>query len=717
VFAAVYIGNTWTPSSYGIALKAIGAPEAGPQLGSPREVRWDEYLVLTPLFQITLKNQFKRYNELSPYREDLRNFYALPILDWSLAFKPQLWAFFIVSPAYAYSLYHFVLISAFVVGFTIFVRQLGASPAVSLIAAFILFFAHFTQVWWTTNAPTFAFAPWVAVIYLSNWRWQLRLPALIYVATLWLCSHLYPPFIIGAVFAMAVLIIAFRPDRLRTGDIAIAVLAGAASVLLVWTYYGEIFAIMRNTEYPGQRELVGGSVPWFMITAYLFPYFNILQFQPLLPGDGVNACEIAVMGTLLPLAFLIFIDHRQLIRWAANNLWVLAVLTIGLGLTFAWMIFPLPAWSVKFLLWNYVPPSRLSWGAGLILTLGLAVIISHVPWKLNERRIVIFCAAVVFAWILSKLIFIEFIYPRPDLRSGTTLAHSWMDWIALLPFLIILIVLRMAKNDRITAALKRPSVLLGVVAAVGATTFGSFNPLQSARPIFSPPETRYLTALRDMALAHPNGYVAVEQSSGAMLNGLGVPSINHMLLRPQLDFFRARFPELADNVFSRVFNRYGQIIPSIEPGVSLLAPDAIQIPIDRFGLSILVKTESSNPRPTLGKTWVGRIEASSFTPFAPRKWRVILRGWAAFEGFSSDQQLNVQLRQRGDADAVILSAVAFRVPRPDVASYFARERFNLAGFVLRLEIEVGVDTQKPTRETIQIWSDDPVLGSNEIAWH
>jgi hypothetical protein len=389
---------------------------------------------------------------------------------------------------------------------------------------------------------------------------------------------------------------------------------------------------------------------------------------------------------------------------------------LALGMAFAWMLFPLPAWSVKVFLWHFVPPSRLSWGAGLILTLALAVIASRVPWKLSAERIVVFCTAVAFAWILSKLIFVEYLYPRPDLRGGTALARGWMDWIAVVPFMLLLFITRLVANDRIAAVLQGHGVLFGLIAAVGAMTFGAFNPLQSARPIFSPPETSYLRTLREMTLAHPEKLVALEQTSGAMLNGLGVPAINHILMRPQFDFFRARFPELADDVFTHVFNRYAQIIPSIESNIQILQPDAIQVPIDPFGLRIPVKTEQSDPVPVMKSSMVGRIEASSIKRVAPQKWQVVLRGWGVLDGFSTEQRLHIRVNQLDEPEAAVLSAVAFRIPRPDVASYFAREGFSLAGFALRLELEVGSDAQEAPRQTIRMWSDDPKLGSHEIVW-
>ena len=113
----VYTGLGLTPSSYGFALEMIGAPEEGPVLGHARPVRADEWAGATPLFQAAVRSGFQRTNETSFYREDLRSFYLLPLKDWALVFKPEVWAFFLVPPDTAFSLYYAMLMCAFLVGY------------------------------------------------------------------------------------------------------------------------------------------------------------------------------------------------------------------------------------------------------------------------------------------------------------------------------------------------------------------------------------------------------------------------------------------------------------------------------------------------------------------------------------------------------------------------------------------------------------------------
>ena len=103
LLGVIYVGNTYSPSSYGIVLEQLKVKNKGLVFGEPRAIRSDEWAVVTPLTQATVNNDFKRYNESSFYKEDLRINYGLPIKDWGMAFKPTMWGYLFLDPAYAYS--------------------------------------------------------------------------------------------------------------------------------------------------------------------------------------------------------------------------------------------------------------------------------------------------------------------------------------------------------------------------------------------------------------------------------------------------------------------------------------------------------------------------------------------------------------------------------------------------------------------------------------
>ena len=119
----------WTPSSYGVVLRQLGAPEAGLIWGEPQEIRSDEYAVWTPLVQATTRNSGARHNATSPYGEDLRNFNALPLWDWALPLKPAMWGFYgPLDPARAFAWSWALPLVAFLLGW----ERLGAAGSVGI---------------------------------------------------------------------------------------------------------------------------------------------------------------------------------------------------------------------------------------------------------------------------------------------------------------------------------------------------------------------------------------------------------------------------------------------------------------------------------------------------------------------------------------------------------------------------------------------------------
>ena len=126
--------------------------------------------------------------------------------------------------------------------------------------------------------------------------------------------------------------------------------------------------------------------------------------------------------------------------------------------------------------------------------------------------------------------------------------------------------------------------------------FGLFNPIQSAQAIFAAHDTPHLRALKAMQAAHPQGVLVVggaQNYFGSILNGLGFRSVNHALVRPQLDRFRQIFPTLAEQDLQRIFNRAA----IIQIG-SRLPPDwrfVLKTPLVATENAVLVPVESFLP--------------------------------------------------------------------------------------------------------------------------
>ncbi|WP_421693229.1 DUF7657 domain-containing protein [Aestuariivirga sp.] len=592
-FAVIYVSLALTPSHYSLGLKRLGA-EVRPLFLNAQGVRSDEISVLTPLMQTAVRGGFSSHNQISPYHESLKGFFALPILDWSLIFKPQLWGFWVLPPAYAYSFYFCSFWVAFLMGYTLLLAQLGAKPVIAAFGSLCLFFSPFVQAWWTTNAPTFAFAPWPAVILLLNLRPGAKLPLLFWTGSAWVFGLAYPPFIISAAFALGILIAAFRRDVFTISNGLVVLIAAALFGVVFHWYFGDLVDVMRDTIYPGHRVSSGGGVDPSKLIAHLFPFFTAVFFLPIfkenqfIPLLKENFCEIAAISTFLPMTLLCFARHSSVWKVLKADRLAWSIVAGGLISMAAWMVLPIPAAFGRFLLWSSVPPERMLWGFGFLLTLSTIVLISKSDFVISRRRAAIFVGVLLSGGLISKFLYIV-IWKTADLSFEQALLMSPFEWTAILLFLVFAGGL---SNSRLVEQASPQRLVLGAAIA-GLYSIGAFNPFQQAFPIFDIPRTEKLETLRLESQRAPNGWIVIPNNYGALLSGAGISAINHVLTTPELGFFRAVFPDMPETEFNHVFNRYAHIVP--RAGITLpfvLQNDMIAVPIDAFKKKIVVPGQS-----------------------------------------------------------------------------------------------------------------------------
>ena len=561
-----YIGKTWSPSSYAVVLKNIfQSRTTGLVAGKPRCIRSDEFAVITPLTQATVNNGFHRYNETSFYGEDLRMVYSLPVLDWGILFKPTMWLYAFVNPAYAFSFHHYALIFLFLLGYTRLFNILGGSPVNSLLLSLVLFFTGFTQYWWTALGPTLAFFPWLLITMDLETRVFLKLVVFYWVATCWILSFFYPPVIISLAFVGVVILFAFRPELLRIRPIVGFGLASVAALATAGFYLEDYLFATWGTLYPGRRLSMGGEVSFNLWISQFLPTSQIKNHGSLI---GANICEIGTVGTvyfLLTFCFLNYARHKEI----ASRTRTLIALGIGLLMMWAWLLLPLPSWMGIPLLWNRVPPVRMLYAAGVLLLLITFVCASSLGFKLTWTRFAIFSAITMFGWYLYKRVIHQIAFSR-----------SWRDVVVILPIAGCVLFAKLIGERRANTAILLTSCVMGAVA------FANFNPVQSAWPIFNRPETPVSRMLDQLAGTTPDRTIAIasprENSLGATLNGWGYRSIAHVLVTPRLDIWRQKFPGLSDNELNDVFNRYAHIILTTAEKPKMLFGDAITVPITVF---------------------------------------------------------------------------------------------------------------------------------------
>lgn len=541
---ALYVGGAWSASSYAIVLESLGATHTGLAIGEARGIRGDEFGWHTPLIQSAVRNGFRRIDRLTPYTEDLRTVMAAPLLDWGLPFKPTLWGFFALPPAYAYSLFHYLPMASLVVGWTYLLAALGAGRREGLLFSLAIAFTAFTQYWWNGWANLILpFFPWVVLAFLSRLHPVVKGLLIYWLLTSWLVLFLYPPAALAQAFVGAAVVVAVRPQTLTWRNLAALAGGVAAAGLTIWLYLGHTLEALGQTVYPGRRVAGGGGVDYLRWLSQFFPTVQVDHHRLLVPG---NLCEQAMIGTFYVLLVACFLDYRGLVRADTRTRRAVLGLLAAYLMTQAWQLLPLPWWVGAPFLWHRVTPGRLSVAAGLLCVLTAAIAARRGHLRATWTRFGVFAALVLVVW---------YVYKRQVRWNG------WIDLAILVP--VGYAVYRARKQDWTSARLNR--ALLASAAVVGFLAFADFNPVQSARPIFARPNT-WMTRALDQRLKDgcTTFVIPFEWSffghTGSPLVGLGYPSLAHATFHPRLAYWRNLFPEMPADEFDTLFNNVGVFV-------------------------------------------------------------------------------------------------------------------------------------------------------------
>lgn len=540
--AAIYWLFALSPSSYGQVLINFEFEETGLILGEPRDIRSDEFAIWTPQIQIAVNNNFQRFNETSPYHEDLRTPYSIPLLDWGLAFKPQFWLFMVADPAYAYSFYHVIHAVAFLLGYYLLFQRFAFRRSWAGLASLTLFFSSFMQFWWASLGQHPSILPWILLCFLSSLSALKKIFLLAFLFTTWMLSaQFYPPYILSLGLTGALAVIVYRPEALNRRSMGIVSGAAMIAVALASFYYWDALPRLMASENHGGRILMGGQTVTLSWLAQFFPFLALDGFNTL---SAHNICEGSTLGSyalLLGCCLLDLEKTRNHFSAAPDSSRELRRAALGFLLPFTWisiwMLAPVPSWAGMPLLWHLFPSNRLFFAAGLLLCL----------FTLSALR------TCQFSWTPGRLILFTFLTTGEQIVSELWLGGrqpAAQDLVPLLPLTLIL--LKPATNVKIG------TLVLAVAAAANIAAFAPFNPVQSSKPIFHHGESARTLELSRLAKENPRGWVAIGggEHYGSVINGFGIPSIGHAHILPEVDFYREFFPELEEEELMSIFNRY-----------------------------------------------------------------------------------------------------------------------------------------------------------------
>ncbi len=645
----IYISNTWSPSSYAYFLKNhLGYEEIKPDFGQARPIRSDEWAVVTPMTQATVRNHFERYNKTSLYQEDLRINYGLPIADWGIIFKPTMWLYGLVNPAYAYSFHWFAIFSLFIGGYAFLFAKFGATNKIALLLSFGLYFTGFSQFWWNEKGPLIALFPWVIIPFFLKIKPIWHFSLFYYFAVSWLLTNFYPPVQISLAFVGFIVLLLLQPKLFKLPNfvylLIFAGLAAGTAALYLYDYLKETSV----TLYPGGRHIIGGDVPSRFWLSWFFPGINFSwSYKDLI---GMNMSEVGTVGMYYYISVLCLLNYKNF-----HTLWlekekqkIFVGLIIAFFMQCAWMFLPVPANVGMILLWDNVQPLRMQFASGVILTFLVFYTANIVGIVFSWRRLLLLLIIISAGWGFFKY----------------TIAPTRWEDLVFLPIIGLAYLAARNKPHRAHSAIIIASVIFGTL------FFGRFNPLQSAWPIFNFKDNHIVKYLRDQETKNGNLLAAMDLP-GATANGLGFRSLSHVTPVPHMDFWREAFPEVSADKIDYIFNRYSHISPYPSVAPSLRQADSVEVPINHF-------TKMKNAAAITH--YSSRLEKNGFFDIEKiYENAIVFNGWGGWQGKMDSRDIEIMVEPPSQDKIEWITMI-----RADLPANTANKISALNGFRLTL---------------------------------
>lgn len=392
--------------SYQKALYPQGSHDSNLLLNSPREIRSDEWRVVTQAIIAQKEAGFPHINKNFNEDLDMSLLTDAPYIEWSVLFKPQHFSFFVMplENAFAFKwwlLLVFLLLSTYFLCLKLVPNRIVFAICVSVIAGFSPF-----VFWWYQTTTILSLAYSILIILFGirlidrdqirickkelSTRTSTIINGVVFAYLLVAFALLlYPPFqipvaLIAGFFLLGYLLNAIRKKTKR--QIAMLLIPFACAVALTGVICGtfiltraDVVGTISSTAYPGKRSVPSGG---YDINHLLV---NFLQLQLIENNSQSNyyfnqseesSFILLPLFFIVPLAFILvylYVRKKQLD-------WIIIGLLIPCLLILAHMFIPFASPVSKLFFLHLVPIERAIIGLGLSAIL-ILIYIAHLYQK------------------------------------------------------------------------------------------------------------------------------------------------------------------------------------------------------------------------------------------------------------------------------------------------------------------------------------------------
>ena len=515
-------------------------------LGHSRPIRSDEWLVFTPFAFAQYFTNFALISDIvRAAPTNMFMIYGQAVEHLAMIFRPaQLGYMFLDQGSGLAFFWVSRLVVLFLISFEFAQKILSAKRSVSLLYAVMVTFSPLAQWWWAVNfiAEILAAGQGVVVCWKMYFDLQTSRKRFLAAAGFLWCAGIYilsmypawqVPF--GWTFLLCMIAATVASDNvsqvLRRDKIfwLVGVIVMLAPICHVLYISRDVIEVIRATEYPGSRFVLGGGFP--MMIHMLYGVSAVLPFHSIDPTGITNDCEAATFFSAAPFGLIIF--ALVTIRRRQFDLLMTSLVVLS-GVIAFWEAIGFPAWLAKISMMGMTTDNRarivLDFAQMLILFRGLSLI------ELNFSRVEkIFTAGAIS--IVGAIFVYRFV---PDwLGAKTFLALTAFNFAAIYLF-----------AGRLTNL--RVGILIVMMLLIGAT----INPIaHGVDVIYKLPVGQKISEI----VARDKSNWLVEDDS-IVRNSLpimfGAPTVNCTNTYPVLDRWRKLDPTGKD---FKLYNRYAHI--------------------------------------------------------------------------------------------------------------------------------------------------------------
>ncbi len=284
-------------------------------IGKPQGIRSDEWLVSTPFIFSQIKHEFSKNNlNIGVDNATLIVHYNLPVYHFISLFKPQNYGFFFLDDERGFSFaWNYKVFGLLFSTFLLIMIFTENNFLLSILGGFLVWLASFNQWWFSVPLPEIIISFNMFVVFFAYF---INARDKIYVILYPLCSiyffinfalSLYPPFQITLAYLALLLmgIVLFEYYRNKNYinvllKIIITIFCLIALSLFFYYYYIDIRTVVNiimNTEYPGDRKLLGGGID---LAKYFSGYYDFFYSSSIFPKSYGNVCESSNFYFLFP---------------------------------------------------------------------------------------------------------------------------------------------------------------------------------------------------------------------------------------------------------------------------------------------------------------------------------------------------------------------------------------------------------------------------------